>query len=71
MARITCPECNGKSGHSSWGDGWSEWEECPCCNADGTNDTGFVSEQRVEQYRRHLADEEAYWERRANAEQRR
>lgn len=28
MAKITCPECNGRGGHTSSGDGWEEWDEC-------------------------------------------
>lgn len=63
MAKITCPECHGKTGHLSTGDGYEEWDECKCCNRDGNNRTGMVSERRVMQYRREEAAEAARWDR--------
>lgn len=56
---IVCPECSGKSGHVSFGDGWQEWDECRCCNPDLTNDTGLVSEARLAEFRAQEAAEEA------------
>jgi hypothetical protein len=66
MALVTCPYCDGKSGHWSSGDGWEEWDECGCCDKDGSNDSGKVSERRLKQYRNELAEEEARWERMVN-----
>lgn len=63
MAKITCPECNGKAGRWTTGDGYEEWDECHCCNRDGNNRTGKVSERRVMQYRREEAADAARWER--------
>lgn len=65
VAKITCPECNGKAGHWTSGDGWEEWDECKCCNKDGYNDSGMVSERRLKQYRKEQAEDEARWERMA------
>lgn len=48
---MRCPECDGKAGHTSSGDGWSEWDECPCCNPDGENDTGEVTPERLAAFR--------------------
>lgn len=62
MAKITCPICDGKSGHTSSGDGWEEWDECRCCNPDGGNDTGKVSQRRLAQYLKQEAAEVAHWE---------
>ena len=59
MAKVTCPYCKGKAGHWSSGDGWEEWDECGCCNKDGNNDSGMVSERRLKQYRKEQADDEA------------
>lgn len=66
MAKITCPECHGKAGHWSTGDGYQEWDECQCCNKDGSNDSGMVSERRLAQYRKEQAEEEARWQRMAD-----
>lgn len=58
MAKIACPQrCNHGYHHSS-GDGWDEWDECKCCNPDGNNDTGLVTERRVAAWRRAEAAEE-------------
>lgn len=56
---MKCPECDGKSGHWSTGDGYQEWDECPCCNANGKNDTGETMKRRVAAYRKEIADEAA------------
>lgn len=63
MAKITCPECHGKAGHWSTGDGYQEWDECRCCNKDGDNDSGMVSERRLKQYRKEQTEEEEHWQR--------
>lgn len=62
MALIVCPECNGKGGHVSSGDGWEEWDECRCCNADGKNDSGMTTAECVEAFRRSEAAEAARWD---------
>lgn len=59
MAKIKCPECDGKAGHTSSGDGWEEWDECRCCNPDGENDSGLVTPSRVKQFRVEEAAEAA------------
>lgn len=51
---MKCPECDGKTGHVSSGDGWEEWDECQCCNPRGENDTGEVSPERLAEYRAEL-----------------
>lgn len=63
MARMQCPYCKGKAGHWSSGDGWEEWDECGCCNRDGNNDTGMVSQCRLKEYERQEAAEAARWDR--------
>lgn len=65
MAKIVCPYCNGKAGHWSSGDGWEEWDECQCCNKNGDRNDGRVSEHRLRQYRKELAEDEARWDRMA------
>lgn len=62
MARIKCPECDGKGGHTSSGDGWEEWDECPCCNKSGANHTGMVSERRLAQFRKEEEEYAARWD---------
>ena len=56
---MKCPECDGKSGHVSSGDGWDEWDECRCCNPDGDNDSGEVTPERLAEYRAEVAAEVA------------
>jgi hypothetical protein len=62
MAKVQCPECNGKGGHMSSGDGWSEWDDCKCCDKDGRGTGGMVSERRLAQFRKEQAAEEAHWD---------
>lgn len=62
MARITCPECNGKGGHMSSGDGWSEWDDCRCCDPHGRGTGGKVSKLRLDQFRAAEAAEAARWD---------
>ncbi len=56
---MKCPECNGKAGHVSSGDGWSEWDECRCCNPRGDNNSGQTTQKRVDEYRAAEAAEAA------------
>lgn len=61
MDMITCPECRGNTG--LWtGDNHEQWGECRCCNPDGNNRTGKVSERRIMEYRREEAAEAEYWD---------
>lgn len=62
LTKIICPECNGKSGHVSSGDGWEEWDECRCCNPNGQNDSGMVTEKRLAEYRKEEAEHAAHWD---------
>lgn len=48
---MKCPECDGKAGHASYGDGWEEWDECQCCNPKGDNDSGETTPERVAEFR--------------------
>lgn len=59
---VKCPECDGKAGHASSGDGWEEWDECRCCNPNGKNDSGLVSEKRLAEFRKAEAAEAARWD---------
>lgn len=59
---ITCPDCNGKAGRWTTGDGYEEWDECHLCNPDGDNDTGRTTKKRVAEYRKQEAAEAAYWD---------
>jgi len=63
VAKITCPECHGKTGRWTTGDGYEEWDECQCCNRDGNSRDGKVSERRIMQFRREEAAEAARWDR--------
>lgn len=63
MAKITCPECSGKGGHMSSGDGWEEWDDCKCCDPDGEGLGGKVSKARLAQFRKDEAAEAARWDR--------
>ena len=63
MAKIKCPECNGKGGHMSSGDGWDEWDDCRCCDPRGDGLGGTVSVTRLAQFRNDQAAEVARWER--------
>lgn len=62
MVRIICPDCNGKAGRWTTGDGYEEWDECPLCNPEGENDTGRTTKKRIAEFRREQAEEAAYWD---------
>ncbi len=62
VAKIICPECNGKGGHMSSGDGWSEWDDCRCCDPNGKGLGGKVSPTRLAAFRRAEAAEAARWD---------
>jgi len=52
--QMKCPECKGKGGAVSWGDGWEEWDDCLCCGGRGS-----LSSEAFENYRALVAAEEA------------
>ena len=59
MAKVACPECIGAAGFTDY---WGEWDECKCCNPDGSNDTGKVSDRRLAKYRKEQEADEAHWD---------
>lgn len=59
MAQVACPQRCRNGYHYSSGDGWEEWDECKCCNPEGENDSGMVSEDRLAAYRAEVTVEEA------------
>ena len=63
MTKITCPDCHGKSGRWTTGDGYQEWDDCPLCDPNGDNDTGLTTRRRVAAYRKEQAADEARWDR--------
>lgn len=60
MAKLSCPlKCDCGYTHSS-GDGWDEWDECRCCNPDGDNDSGMVTERQLSAFEKREAAEKAH-----------